>query len=223
MPPQPPAQLPAQLPAQRDPANRLTRFLLACNRVVLQVYHRVHVESDPWTLPDAGPAIVIANHTSALDPMVIQAQTTRHIRWMMAREYLDIPLTTRLWPASGVIPVSRDGKDSAGARAALRVLADGHVLGIFPEGRIAPTRDLLPLEPGIGLLASRSKAPVYPVWIDGTQRGTEMVSSLLVPQQVTLRFGRPLRFDELDVRHGKGAAVLRQMAQALEQMKASAG
>ena len=168
-------------------------MLMAVNRFALRLVHHVTIEGPGLTLPDSGPAIIAANHTSPLDPLFIQAQTWRHIRWVMAREYLELPMSGWFWEAAEVIPVARDGKDSAAARAALRVLADGGVVGIFPEGRISPSREMLPVETGISLLAVKSGAPLYPVWIDGTQRGASMLSAVVQPQETVLRFGTSIR------------------------------
>lgn len=166
----------------------LVRAMLSANARVQRTYHEMVVLGGE-ELPERGPAIVVANHISPLDPLLIQALTKRHIRWMCAREYTQIPGTAWFWQEAKVIPVGRDGRDAAATRAALRVLEEGELLGVFPEGRIQPTRELLPLQPGLALLASKSDAPLVPVWVDGIRRGQGMLRSLLLPQCAVLRIG----------------------------------
>lgn len=170
------------------------RLLRAASRTYVEVCHRV-VAPGPSTVPAEGPAIVAPNHTASLDPLVVQSLVGRPIIWMMAAEYARIPLTGWFWRATRVIPVARDGHDSAAFRAALRVLRSGGVLGLFPEGRIETEHRLLPLQAGIIQLAARANAPIVPVWLDGTQRRRDMLSVLLLPNEVTVAFGKPLPSD----------------------------
>jgi 1-acyl-sn-glycerol-3-phosphate acyltransferase len=78
---------------------------------------------------------------------------------------------------------------------ALRALEDGRVLGVFPEGRIEPTRDLLPFHTGVAMMAIRSGAPVYPAHIEGTQRGMDMLPAYLHPNEAVLTFGPEVQID----------------------------
>lgn len=153
------------LPAEQLPS----RLLRSLNRIALHSYHQVTC-LNPCPYPKHGPGIIAANHTSGLDPLIIQSVVSRPILWMMAREYLHVPFLSWLWKAFPVIPVARDGRDSSPTRAALRALEEGHLLGIFPEGRISPMTSMLPLHPGIALLAARSKTAIYPTYLSGSQR-----------------------------------------------------
>ena len=92
---------------------------------------------------------------------------------MMASEYYKIKAMKWMYELIEAIPVDRSGRDMAATRAALRALGKGHVLGIFPEGKIAPNRELLPFQSGVAMLAIKTKVPVYPAFLDGTQRGQE--------------------------------------------------
>jgi 1-acyl-sn-glycerol-3-phosphate acyltransferase len=135
----------------------------------------------PCPIPPVGGAILVCNHTSSLDPVLLQAAVPRVITWMMAREYERFPIR---WFLNAIEPilVERSGRDMAATRAALRALKDGKILGLFPEGRIA-------------LLALKSGAPVYPAYLDGGQRGKGMLEALITPNQVTLAFGPPVQLD----------------------------
>lgn len=115
-----------------------------------------------------GPLIVIANHTAGVDPILIQAALPFEPRWMMASD-MRVPALDAMWEFGRIIFVDRRGNDTAALRESLRHLAAGGVLGVFPEGHIErPARHILPFQPGIGLLVSRSKARVLPIVVDGT-------------------------------------------------------
>jgi 1-acyl-sn-glycerol-3-phosphate acyltransferase len=169
----------------------VVRALCAFSRVYTRVYQHVEPNS-ACPLPRVGPAIVVSNHTSSLDPLLIQSVCPRLIRWMMAKEYFDIKAMRPLFDNVGVILVERSGRDMAATRAALRALEKGFILGVFPEGRIATDNKLLPFQNGIGMLATKSKAPVYPIFLDGNQRGQEMVEVFWHRNQATITFGPPV-------------------------------
>ncbi|HZL34315.1 MAG TPA: lysophospholipid acyltransferase family protein [Tepidisphaeraceae bacterium] len=177
------------------PENRLdVRLLGWANLAFSRLYHQVHLRRPPC-LPPTGPAILVSNHVSGLDPLLIQSCCKRLVIWMMAHEYYDVKALGWVYRTVRAIPVERSGRDLAATRAALRALHDGHILGIFPEGRIAASRELLPFQTGVALMAIKAKVPVYPVYLDGTQRGKEMLQAVLLPNQAAITFGPPVNFD----------------------------
>ena len=144
-------------------------------------WHRVKFEGMdvvPRSEADHGGLIVVANHTGAIDPLLIQCACPFMIRWMMAEDMMS-PSLDWLWRAYPAIPVARDGTDSKPLREAIKLVRAGGVVGIFPEGRItAPPREVRPFLPGVGLLISRTKAPVLLVWVSGTPDTNKMAESL---------------------------------------------
>jgi 1-acyl-sn-glycerol-3-phosphate acyltransferase len=173
------------------------RFCHAWAGTLARTYHETTALS-PCRLPSTGPAILVSNHTSSIDPLLLQAFSPRLIRWMMAKEYFDFKPLRWLFDTVGVILVERSGRDMAATRAAMRALDQGYVLGVFPEGKIGTTDELLPFQPGIGLLALKTRAPVFPAFIDGTQRNREMVEAFLRPSVGTIAFGEELNLKDLD-------------------------
>jgi len=168
------------------------------NRVYARGYHRLRVLS-PCPLPPRGPGIVVSNHTSGLDPHLIQSCCPRLITWMMAREYYDLPVLRTVLDQVGVIPVSRSGRDMAAMRAAMRALENGQLLGIFPEGKIEPGDELLPFQTGVALMAMKTEVPVYAACLDGTQRRLEILPAFLRRHEATIAFGPgPIEFDRHD-------------------------
>jgi len=183
-----------------DPGLALTWF---GTRILVRVVHRLRVsgrEHVPRN-PRPGPLIVVSNHTGSVDPLLIQATCPFVIRWLMARETM-VPAFDWLWYGLDlVIPVERDGRDTAAVRRALRILRDRGVVGIFPEGRIVlPRGELWPFVGGVGMLVRRSRASVLLTWVHGTPESPDMATSVLSRSRSRLEilglyeFGRD--FDE---------------------------
>ena len=177
------------------PENRLAVCLLGwTNLAFTRLFHDVTVRRPPQ-LPRIGPAILVCNHVSGLDPLFIQSCCPRLVIWMMAREYYDVKPLGFVFRAIEAIPVERSGRDLHATRSALRALHDGKILGIFPEGRIETTREMLPFQTGVALMAIKANVPVYPAYIDGTQRGKEMKEAFSRPRKAIVAFGPPVEFD----------------------------
>jgi 1-acyl-sn-glycerol-3-phosphate acyltransferase len=185
------------VPLGRAENSATARALQAVGRCYARIYHRLDVRS-PCRLPRQGPAILVCNHTGAIDPVLIQSVCPRLIRWMMAKEYFDRKLLRWLFDVVGVILVERSGRDMAATRHAMRALEDGQVLGVFPEGRIETSTQLLPFQSGIGLLALKSGAAVYPAYLDGSQRGKDMIKVFFARNEASIAFGAAVDLSQLD-------------------------
>jgi 1-acyl-sn-glycerol-3-phosphate acyltransferase len=196
-------------PYSRREQDLVFRCLKVIGGIYCRAFHDTRVLR-PCEIPAKGPAILVCNHVSSFDPVVLQSYCPRLVRWLMAKEYYQFKSMRWFFDAMGVILVERSGHDLASARAAIRALAAGYVVGIFPEGKIETTRDLLPFQSGIGLLALRSRAPVYPVYLDGTQRGREMVEALVTRSKVCVSFGPRVKLEGLaNTREGVHEATKR--------------
>jgi 1-acyl-sn-glycerol-3-phosphate acyltransferase len=170
-------------------------------------------------LPRTGPAILVSNHISGLDPLVIQSLCPRLIVWMVAREYYEISALKWFFRSIEAIPVERGSRDIASTRQALRALHDGRVLGVFPEGRIEPGMELLPFHTGVALMATRTGVPVYPVYLDGTPRGGgSMLSKFCRRQRALVGFGPAIPAESLTRAAGldAGTATIRETVRALQ-------
>jgi 1-acyl-sn-glycerol-3-phosphate acyltransferase len=118
------------------------------------------------------------------------------IRWMMATETMS-PSLNWLWALGQVIPVDRDGKDSAALREAVRHVKKGGILGVFPEGRITdPPREVRPFLPGVGFIIAKTKAPVLVAWVTGTPDTPDMNEALMTRSHGRVEFLDVMRFDE---------------------------
>ena len=156
-------------------------------------------------LPAKGGGLVLANHRSPVDPMLIfssgplrrNGYLIRHVEFLTAVEYCDLggPLgfITRHMDA---IPVARNGRDMGPVKEALRRIRNGKLVGVFPEGRINKGAGLLPGTPGVAWLALHSKAPVYPLFIHDAPQGSTMVEPFLTFCRSGVSFGEPIDLSE---------------------------
>ena len=123
-------------------------------------------------VPRTGPVILAANHLSVVDSVLLPIVAPRPVYFLAKDEYFRTPLMRWLMFELNQIPVDRSGGRASlmAIDAALPVLGDGHVLGIFPEGTRSPDGRLYRGRPGVAKLALDSGATVVPVGLRGTER-----------------------------------------------------
>ena len=174
-------------------ARIIFKFIIAANRLYCRLMFRVHPPHIP-PLPLSGPVLLVSDHTSLTDPLVLYATASRPIRFLMAREFYDLPALNGIFKLYGCIPVSRGQFEVAPVRAMLHALAQGDVIGIFPEGGIDKYRKEEGYE-GIGFVALKSGAPVVPVSIAWDRpRPANLLRAMLTPARATVRYGAPIVF-----------------------------
>ena len=149
-------------------------------------------------------ALVVANHRSPGDPMLLWAghadapEQIRPIAFLMAKELYEVPKLKWFYDALDTIPVARAGRDMAAVKTALKRLKDGGLVGVFPEGGINhDDAALRPAVPGAAFLALATDAPVFPVGIRGAPRGRNLYLSLLKPARAELHYGDPVDLSDL--------------------------
>ena len=150
---------------------------------------------DPGRVPAAGPALLVSNHSSVLDPPLIGSASRRRLAFLAKAELFRIPLFGGLLRRLGARPLRRAGSDPAAMRTVLRVLEEGGALLVFPEGTRGPEGVLRPARAGAGMLAVVSGAPVVPVYVSGSGRAWPKGARFPRPARVTVAFGEPLRFE----------------------------
>jgi 1-acyl-sn-glycerol-3-phosphate acyltransferase len=145
-------------------------------------------------LPPHGPALIVCDHTSMGDPLVLLATAGRPIRFLMAREIYVQPHVRWAFQAFRCIPLRRGTGDVKAVRAMLSGLSSNEVMGVFPEGGLARHRSDAGYS-GIGYLALKSGAPVITASIVWEKpRPLSMFKTLLVPCRARIRYGAPIRF-----------------------------
>ena len=140
-------------------------------------------------MPARGPVLIVANHSSFLDPPLVGGASPRPVSFMAKAELFRVPLFGGLIRRLNARPVRREGADAGALRTALRILQEGHVLLMFPEGTRGPEGVLRDPKPGAGMLAVLSGAPVVPVVIRGSGQAWPRGRRLPRPAKVTVTFG----------------------------------
>jgi 1-acyl-sn-glycerol-3-phosphate acyltransferase len=145
-------------------------------------------------IPATGPVLLVANHLSVLDPPLVGGAADRQLSFLAKAELFAIPLFGRLIRALNARPVRREGADASALREALRTLAEGRALLVFPEGTRGSEGELRTAKAGAGMLAVLSGAAVVPVYVTGSGRAWPKGQRLPRRTPVTVAFGPPLRF-----------------------------
>lgn len=172
-------------------------------------------------LPRRGPAIVVCNHTSYVDPILLGSAASRPIHFVVLQWMYDLILLRWFYWGMGTIPVRGTGQDSKGVRRALRMLASGRVVGIFPEGSRSADGKLAAARLGAAMIAAMSGAPVVPVYIDGARDSMPVGSSFPGPARIHVRFGPPFRHQPGERRLGREtlADLARRMEESIRRLE----
>jgi len=147
-------------------------------------------------LPRTGPFILVTNHCSNLDPLMMGwgsgHQIGRVVHFMAKIEMRGWPIIGWLATQAGVYFVRRGERDRGAQQFSLEALADGRPIAIFPEGTRSRTGRLREGKPGAALIAMRSGAPLVPAGISGTHRIFEGGRRFPRPTRVRIRYGEPI-------------------------------
>jgi 1-acyl-sn-glycerol-3-phosphate acyltransferase len=142
-------------------------------------------------IPATGPCVLAANHESIVDPYVLGVVTGRPIHFMAKNELWRNRLTRLVMEGFGAFPVERGTGDNGAMGRAGQLLADGELLGIFPQGTCLPRRRR-PYLRGAARLALATGSPLIPVCIVGTERILRPHRTKVGLPKIRILVGRPL-------------------------------
>ena len=170
----------------------------------------VHAER----MPMEGRVVVVGNHLSNFDPVLVCGCSPRRMRAMAKREMFETPLIGWTVWAFGAFPVRRYSADFGALRVGRNHLLAGQAVLVFPEGTRSPTQALMPALPGSAMLALLGDAPVVPVAVTGTEAlsGPRAILGGLLRGRPTVRveFGEPFSLG------GEGTPTGRRAEQATD-------
>lgn len=147
-------------------------------------------------LPPDG-ALVLANHQSFLDPLLIGVGLHRPVSFLARNSLFRVPVIGWILRNTYVMPINRETAGTESIREGVRRMQHGFLVGIFPEGTRTRDGSIGAMKPGFISLVRRSSVPVVPVGIAGAQN--VMPRSTVIPRAHSIRvvFGAPLAGDEL--------------------------
>ncbi|MBM3689107.1 MAG: 1-acyl-sn-glycerol-3-phosphate acyltransferase [Actinobacteria bacterium] len=164
----------------------------------------------PWTedmdvIPPQGPAILVSNHLSFCDSFFLALVVDRRITFLAKQEYFTGKgikglISRAFFTGVGQVPIDRSSGRAAEAaiNTGLRVLSDGHLLGIYPEGTRTADGRLYRGKTGVARMALESRVPVIPVAMIGTYEIQPPGQVRPHIRRVGIRFGQPLDFSRYD-------------------------
>lgn len=168
----------------------------------------------PWVrglenIPSTGPVILASNHLSFSDSIFLPLQSRRPVVFLAKSEYftgrgLKGALTRWFFKATGQLPIDRSGgkASEASLNTGLKVLGQGQVLGIYPEGTRSPDGKLYRGRTGIARMVLESKAPVVPVAMIDTEKVQPIGKRLPRILRIGIVVGTPLDFSRFDGMEG---------------------
>ena len=156
-------------------------------------------------VPSSGPAILASNHLAVADSFYLPLVVRRRITFLAKSEYftgtgLKGRLTAWFYSVSGQVPIDRANADAAQAAldTAERLLRQGKLLGMYPEGTRSPDGRLYKGKTGLARLALHTGVPVIPVAMIGTNVVNPPGSKMWRFGRVTVRFGEPMDFSRFE-------------------------
>lgn len=167
------------------------------NRLFCRHVHGL--KADAIELPDSGGALLVSNHVSGLDPLLIIAACRRPVRFLIAREEYERFGLTWLFRGVGCIPVDRKGRPELALRAAIRALEQGEVVAVFPHGGIhLPSHPDKKLKAGVARMAEMTDSLVYPLRLEGIRGMGYTVLAVFMPSRARLYCHAPIACHELE-------------------------
>jgi acyl-[acyl-carrier-protein]-phospholipid O-acyltransferase/long-chain-fatty-acid--[acyl-carrier-protein] ligase len=184
--------------------SRTESALYFFGRLLVRCFYRV-TALGLENLPNGG-FLLVPNHITWVDALVLQLACPRPIRYIIDQEYYHKPILHPFLRALGCIPINAR-HSYAGVRTAAEKIAEGEIVCVFPEGQLERSGVLLRLQRGYELIARHAKAKVVPVWLDqlwgsifsfeGGRFFTKFPKRF--PYPVTIAFGKPLEAKAADV------------------------
>jgi 1-acyl-sn-glycerol-3-phosphate acyltransferase len=174
----------------------------------LKTYHRENV-------PASGGVLLVANHQSYLDPVLVAVHLKRPVSFMARSSLFGNRYFGAFLRMLHAFPVRRGEGDIGAMKETLRRLEEGHVMNIYPEGTRTLTGDIKPLEKGVALLIRKAKAAVVPVAIDGSFGAWPKGRRLFHSHPIRVLYGKPMELSGL-----KADEILRRLEAALKSLLA---
>lgn len=158
-------------------------------------------------IPENGGFILASNHVNALDPVFIAlGMKKRQLHFMGKKELFENPVIKFFLSKLNGFPIVRGGADSEALNYAIRLVKEGYVLGIFPEGTRSKDYKPAKAKSGVAVIAKEAKADILPVAIytsDDMKKGTKL----------TIRYGELIPYESLGINEESSRTEIKECAQ----------
>jgi 1-acyl-sn-glycerol-3-phosphate acyltransferase len=175
-------------------APRGVKFIYGCvyvtTRFVTKLYFRCSREGLD-RMPKDGPLIVVANHVSYLDPMIVGSSLPREFHFLAKEELFQGRILGWLLPRLNTRPIRRGAGTVQAIRDCEDALAKGHAVIIFPEGTRSTDGQLQEAKGGAAMIAERTGATILPIYLDGTFRAWPAGAAYPRPARIRIIIGDP--------------------------------
>jgi 1-acyl-sn-glycerol-3-phosphate acyltransferase len=160
--------------------------------------------------PKEGGVLLCSNHIHNFDPMVVGIMAPRPIHYMAKEEIFSVPVLGNIVRKCNAFPVKRGFNDREALRTGLKILKDGHVFGLFPEGTRSKNGELGKGLSGAGFFALRSTAAVVPCAIIGPYRSF---------RKLKVVYGQPIDLEEMRKEKASAEQVTELIMSKIEKLK----
>jgi len=164
-------------------------------------------------VPHEGGVLLVANHQSYLDPVLVGVRLDRPLNYIAKSELFENRHFAKLLRWLHSFPVHQGHADVGAVRETIARLRAGRALAIFPEGSRTNDGELLPIERGVSLIVRRANVPVIPVAIDGSYQAWPINESMFRPTNIRLVYGPPMELSGLNEQE-----ILRKIEGTLREM-----
>ncbi len=146
-----------------------------------------------------GGAILAVNHQSFLDPPLVGISCKREVYYLARKSLLKWPLLGPIFPQLNVIPVDQKRADMSALKTMVKLVRTGNRILVFPEGHRSSDGNLLPAQPGLGLVIAKTLAPVIPMRIFGSYEAFPRTAKLPNFSKIRMVVGEPMHFTKADL------------------------
>ena len=164
-------------------------------------------------VPRTGGVLIVSNHQSLLDPLVLGARLPRPMSYMAKSELFRNRAFAWLIRSLGAFPVRQGAGDIRAIKETVQRLQEGRILNIFPEGSRTETGQIGPMEPGAALVVRKAGVPIVPAAIDGSYEAWPKGRRTFRRRPIRIVFGPPI-----DVKGMKAEQVLRVIDAAIREL-----
>jgi 1-acyl-sn-glycerol-3-phosphate acyltransferase len=186
-------------------------------RPILMFVYRVRITGREH-VPETGPCVLAANHVSVLDGFFLGIAVTRQVRFMAKVELHRVPIVKQILEGAGTFPVERGADAGRAVAAAVNLLEQGGVVGVFPEGTSLPDKKR-GYKRGAARLALATGAPLVPVALVDTHLTLEPGTHRIRLPRVRIVIGEPLRVDRQEPTEEAATDLTGRLQKAIESLR----